>query len=503
MDLYRTKVRKKITIIKNAVYQPYFFLKKVKSFRVKKIKQKGYLSSFQLNNLRKLLHPKKLIKKKSRAQKLKLSNKTYKLKLMLKNKQQAYKNFKLMNAQLVAKNIQVERFKKEILKKDEVIKKLRLLNENYKICGANYLYSTLNYTARCLKVSNILKADAYLAYCMQAMVATEEINKIFPGKKICNVIEIPSLAHRSLKLNWMPEFTQLIDNAFETYLFNFDKILTVGHALALHLEKYNIPVQVIENYRYAEPYQSSNFLREECRLLPQDKLIVAINIMVKGSLEPVIECMRYLDPNIHLAIICKFSPPEYELEIQNKIKSLNLENRIHLFGFFPYAQLTTVLSAADIGLIILNPKILNHQVALPNRLFDLISAGLPVCSLDIKDISKIIKENNCGHIISENDPWVWAEGIKYALSKRDIFKQNTLAAREKLTWESKEAQLLDFFGDIKTITLLGNNDILNNNRSMRIAKTLAQNGIEVKIAVKEEFKNKNLNLHKNITCYYV
>jgi len=128
--------------------------------------------------------------------------------------------------------------------------------------------------------------------------------------------------------------------------------------------------------------------------------------------------------------------------LKSKVNDLNLQSRVRFIPALPWNEMMRYTKSADAGLSPDKGSNLNYRFSLPNKIFDYISAGIPVIAGDLQEVRKIIEGNNCGIIIPEITP----QEISKALIKlRDdrLFlnrlKQNAVTASEKLTWE-KEAE---------------------------------------------------------------
>ena len=97
--------------------------------------------------------------------------------------------------------------------------------------------------------------------------------------------------------------------------------------------------------------------------------------------------------------------------------------------------------SADIGMCIEKDTNLNYRFSLPNKLFDYISAGIPVIASNLPETGKIIRENKCGLIINRVTP----EDISNAISELknnpvllSELRRNAVMASEKLNWETRK-----------------------------------------------------------------
>ena len=73
----------------------------------------------------------------------------------------------------------------------------------------------------------------------------------------------------------------------------------------------------------------------------------------------------------------------------------------------PYGARRTI-SGADLGLIVLDTRIFNNRLSLPNRIFDYMASGLPVCCPEIPDIARILRAHDMGVVVGPLDAAGWA-----------------------------------------------------------------------------------------------
>ena len=93
----------------------------------------------------------------------------------------------------------------------------------------------------------------------------------------------------------------------------------------------------------------------------------------------------------------------------NDIKSIFRTNPfIHFHNPLPPHDLIHELTQYDFGLTPRPPdrNVLNHGFALPNKLFDYLSAGIPIAARNTNSIANFVKTNNVGFIYNENEDLV-------------------------------------------------------------------------------------------------
>lgn len=365
------------------------------------------------------------------------------------------------------------------------------LKKTIEICSPNMpMNRFLSFARQCELNAEALKADVYCGHGVQTLPAIHILSQINGGISMCDVIEVPDFSKRAVKSSWQPTTLNTIDAASDGYLRQTSQLITVGWELRKLLLDKNKNIGVLPNYRnYSKPNQS-NQLRQQFNISKNDKIVICIST-IASSFEIVLEAMQRLPEDIHLVTLGKFAPASYETSVLSLAKKLNISDRVHFSPPVDYSELTSIASEADLGLIVLDPSIVNNKISLPNRVFDYMAAQLPVLSPNVKDISKIICNNEFGKTIGRNTAKNWADAILEILPLTDEMSKNAAKAHEKLCWENLEPSILKLFGNPKSVTFLGYSDLAENNRTMRIADTLIKNGIKVKVAGPIDIKNTN------------
>lgn len=346
----------------------------------------------------------------------------------------------------------------------------------------------VNFARNALERVNDLRADVYIGHGVQSLPAAAALARQTGGRYFCDVIEIPSFFDRAVPVRWHVTNTMLLDNAFETFLRRADGALTIGWALRDAIGHITERVTVIPNYRYREELRPSNRLREQCGLGPGDELVLSLSTVATGF-EPVIDALALLPPSVHLASIGRFAPAAYRDECVARAERLGVADRFHYFDPVPYDELTSTVSAADVGLIVRDPAILNNGISLPNRIFDYMFSSVPVCSPEIPDIVSFIRREDMGAVVRDLTPASWAEAIRTVLANKEQLRANALAASKQYVWESLEDELFEVLGRPARVCYLGANQLQENNRTRRMAASLIARGAKVTVCYLQRRQN--------------
>jgi glycosyltransferase involved in cell wall biosynthesis len=339
--------------------------------------------------------------------------------------------------------------------------------------------SIIGFARGCEERATELAAEVYIAHGVQALLAVDAVARRVGGRVYADVVEMPSLAERSVAYDIDLFNIALLDHAFASFLRGVAGITTIGWALKEKIAQYGPRVTVIPNYRNAEEPQPSAELREQCGIGPHDHLLLASSTISSGF-EPIVEALAMLPDNVHLATLGTIVR-EYRPKVDSLVERLNLSDRVHFFDPVPYQRLTAVSSGASLGLMAIDPSLTNDRVSLPNRLFDCIAAGLPIVTPDVPDIARIVRERRLGVALPENTAAEWMQAIKAALADEPGLRINVLTAAKELVWESLADDLLAAYGHPTSVTIVSLTDLTTHQRTLRMTDTFLNRGVKVTV----------------------
>jgi glycosyltransferase involved in cell wall biosynthesis len=133
---------------------------------------------------------------------------------------------------------------------------------------------------------------------------------------------------------------------------------------------------------------------------------------------------------------------------------LGVGERVHFPAPVPDEQLVALTRAADVGV---NPldRYGNGDVALPNKLFEYLHAGLPMVVSDSPQMAAFVRAHRLGEVANVDDPDAWAAAIRRVLAD-PIGYRGDPTEREQLrhawSWEAQEAPLLDLYARLTSRT---------------------------------------------------
>ena len=167
----------------------------------------------------------------------------------------------------------------------------------------------------------------------------------------------------------------------------------------------------------------------------------------RRDLETLIHSLQFFSPDIHIAIVTN-NKGAYINELEAIVDGFSLEKRLHFLPYVPAADLPYYLSTADAA-VIPQTKTKNHQIAMPNKLFESIHAKLPILASDVGAVANFVKENNIGSTYQSGSPEDLAKAGNLLLGSVERYKGNiSNALLSQTTWEYQSKALLSTYEEV-------------------------------------------------------
>lgn len=198
------------------------------------------------------------------------------------------------------------------------------------------------------------------------------------------------------------------------FLPHTDAVLTVNRSIAERMtETYGIaPPVVVHNVPERRSVPRSDALRERLGI-PERQRIVLYQGLVRAArgLERLVDAMRDV-PEAALVVIGD-GPAKAALQAQ---ASEHLGGRAHFLPHTPPDALLRLTASADLGVHVPEPVTESIRLALPNKLFEYLAAGLPVVVADIPEMRRVVEGFGVGLVVDPYDRDGLAAAIRRALS---------------------------------------------------------------------------------------
>lgn len=186
-------------------------------------------------------------------------------------------------------------------------------------------------------------------------------------------------------------------------------------------------------------------LLKELNTIPQKEKFILYQGAVNEArgFEFLIPAMKMVDCRL---VIC--GDGNFMAQLKELIKENNLGYKVELKGMLAPDELLSISKQAYIGVAVAENEGMNQYLALPNKFFDYLHAGLPQITMKFPEYLKINQQYNVALLINDLHPQTIAEALNNLLSDDVLHKQmqnNCLKARKELNWQNEEKKLLSFY----------------------------------------------------------
>lgn len=288
------------------------------------------------------------------------------------------------------------------------------------------------------------EARAYHAsdlYVLPSMAAAAGLHR---GRLIYDARELYAYVSSTVGRPWVRAFWRLIEHR---YIRRATAVTTVSDGIADKLaEMYDIKrPSVVLNV----PDQHRPTLRRSLRL-SQDRSPSEIVILHQGQLRPDRGCDILVDAmrDVGQAILVFLGDGPLRASLEEQARDLKVAGRVRFVDAVEPDELLAYTASADIGVTLLEDTCLNHRLALPNKLFEYLTAGVPVLASDLPEIRKVVKDYEVGLLVDPTRRDDLVAGLNQAVldkSLREQWRRNIPRALETFSWKAASEHFLEAY----------------------------------------------------------
>lgn len=137
-----------------------------------------------------------------------------------------------------------------------------------------------------------------------------------------------------------------------------------------------------------------------------------------------------------------------KIYIAGNTKDLLDDHNLELLGNLSREEVANLMSKSIAGIVTFLPEP-NHINARPNKMFEYMSAGLPVISSNFSEWKNIIDSNKCGVTVNPKAPEQISNAIDYLVANPEIAKKMGENGRDavvtKFNWNNEEKNLINIY----------------------------------------------------------
>jgi len=156
--------------------------------------------------------------------------------------------------------------------------------------------------------------------------------------------------------------------------------------------------------------------------------------------ETLVRAVARLDRG-HLVFLGDGDPGVAE-RLSEIARAEGVTDRVHLVGSVAPERLLTYTRDADVGVSLLQDTCENHRLALPNKVFEYMAAGVPVVVSDLPEVAGLVARHGIGWRVPPDAAESVASGLSLALNGgSDALRARLRGAADELSWERERGRL--------------------------------------------------------------
>lgn len=227
-----------------------------------------------------------------------------------------------------------------------------------------------------------------------------------------------------------------------------DLILTVSPGIARELQRrYGLAEEPTVLYNVPDLSRTNGSVgdvRTDLGLGPEVPLIVyAGTVKPQRGVDTAVEALS--SPGTwHLVLVGPGGSPHVRDLLASATRA-GTARRLHVLPAVPAGDLPRYLRTADLGIHPLDDSCRNHELALPNKLFDYLYAGLPIAVSRLQEMTAFVERHGVGVTFTPRDPAAVASAVNEALSTQPrIFTRGSALStlHDVYAWRSQRAKLI-------------------------------------------------------------
>ncbi len=224
-----------------------------------------------------------------------------------------------------------------------------------------------------------------------------------------------------------------------------DAVITVNPSIERELaDRYGAKATVVMNCPPRPSVRAAGVMRRTLGLGNRPIVMYHGGVSPDRGIEAMLHAMPLLPESVYFVILGDGSLVG--------VDDGDVRERVRRHPAVPVDELATWLVDADVGLVLFAPVELNNILATPNKLFEYMSAAVPVVVSRFPELERIVTETGCGITADPTQPNDVAAAIRSLLAddgrRRELGRNGFVAAQDRYNWEVQAERLVGVYRDL-------------------------------------------------------
>jgi glycosyltransferase involved in cell wall biosynthesis len=159
--------------------------------------------------------------------------------------------------------------------------------------------------------------------------------------------------------------------------------------------------------------------------------------------ETLVRATAELD-GAHLLFLGAEGP--YANRLRRLALDLGLDDRVHFRPPVPLESLLSYTAQANVGVSLLEGTCENHRLALPNKVFEYMAAGVPVVVSALPELERFLSEHPIGCAVDPGNPSAVSQALNDVVVNGRATSGTGLRRATAPSWDREAVRLLSVYG---------------------------------------------------------
>lgn len=137
------------------------------------------------------------------------------------------------------------------------------------------------------------------------------------------------------------------------------------------------------------------------------------------------------------------------LHLMGEVDDIHIPSWAHTHPMGTMADVDTLLGRVGIGLVTMTNRYLNHRIALPNKLFQAIAAGVPVVAANAPQTAEVVTRHGLGALYEPGEPDSFDRAMLEVVQHYGTFTENVRRSQHLFDWQIDADRLVGLYQELE------------------------------------------------------